>query len=52
MRFFVENSVFGYHDVSDNISNKFSNNIKRKSKNISFFEEITPFSVFKRFHYS
>ena len=41
------------HDVSNNISNKFSNIFKRKSQKISFFEEkYAIFSVFIRFHYS
>ena len=53
MRFFVEDSVFGYRDISNNISNKFSNIFKRKSQKISFFEEkYAYFSVFMRFHYS
>ena len=51
--FFVEDSAFDYYDVSNNISNKFSNIFKRKSqKNIVIQGKIRLFSVFMRFHYS
>ena len=48
-----ETLIEDYYDVSNNISNKFSNIFKRKSQKISFFEEkYAIFSVFIRFHYS
>ena len=52
MRFFVEDSVFGYRDISNNISNKFSNIFKRKSQKNRFSRKDSLFSVFIRFNYS
>ena len=46
MRFFVEDSVFGYRDISNNISNKFSNIFKRKSQKNRFSRKDSPFFGF------